>query len=185
MAEDQGTRTEIGPETVVSGDVRADEDVVVFGRIDGTVVSSTAVIVEDGGCVGPRVEAPTVIVAGWAAGDVVGIERVEITETGRVLGNIYTPRLILLDGGAVKGRVVMDGSGPESTGATAAVRTSAAVAATVAGARRAAPVAPKASRTSVSSVRGRTPPPVVPVVPRAAANPGLLDLGDESGRKDS
>lgn len=189
MADEQGTRTEIGPETIVTGDVRADEDVVVFGRIDGTVSSTTAVIVEDGGRVGPRVEAPTVIVAGWAAGDVIGTERVEITETGRVLGTVYAPRLVLLDGGAVKGRVVMDGSRPDSAPASAATartvtaRPAAAPAGT--GARRATPPGTaRAVREPVSASRTRAAQAPAAAAPRAPANSGLLDLDDEAASRE-
>jgi len=186
MADDQGTRTEIGPETLVEGSIRAEEDVVVFGRVDGTVASTTAVVVEDGGRVGPRVEAPLVIVAGWASGDVVATERVEITETGRVLGNVYAPRLVLLDGGAVRGRVAMDGSLPEATpaGAPAPRTVTARPVATSAGAasRRTA-TASRTTREPVSAARGRTAATTATRTP--AKNPGLLDLGDEAGGQDA
>ncbi len=184
MADDQGTRTEIGPETVVTGDVRADEDVVVFGRIDGTVSSTTAVIVEDGGRVGPRVEAPTVIVAGWASGDVIGTERVEITETGRVLGCVYAPRMVLLEGGAVKGRIVMDGSRPDSVQASAPARTvTARPVAAPAGtaARRASATATRGGREPVSATRAKAA--AAAPAPRAPAKAGLLDLGDDGESK--
>jgi cytoskeletal protein CcmA (bactofilin family) len=183
MADDQGSRTEIGPETLVTGDVRADEDIVVFGRIDGTVSSTTTVIVEDGGRVGSRIEAPTVIVAGWASGDVIGTERVEITESGRVLGNVYAPRLVLLEGGAVKGRVVMDGSRPDSTQAPAPTRTvTARPVASQSGtaARRSTVPASRTVREPVSATRAKA---AAAPAPRAPANPGLLDLGDDGEPK--
>ncbi len=190
MADDQGTRTEIGPDTVVTGDVQADEDVVVFGRIDGTVASTTAVIVEEGGQVGPRVQAPTVIVAGWAAGDVVGNERVEITETGRVAGSVYAPRLVLLEGGAIRGRVVMDGTRPESApenvpvARATATRTAASAPAT---ARRPAAASVRAAREPVSASRARAAAAnTAPAAPaHAVAGSVQLDLGEEIAPKDA
>ena len=178
MAEDQGTRTEIGPDTVVTGDVRADEDVVVFGRIEGSVSSTTSVIVEDGGTVGPRIEAPTVIVAGWAFGDVIGTERVEITETGRVLGSVYAPRLVMIEGGAVKGRVVMDGSRPDSGQVAVPTRTVTArpvASQTASAVRRSSTPVSRVVREPVSTTRAKVAAPS----PRTPANPGLLDLGGE------
>ena len=169
---DEATRTEIGSETLVTGDIRADEDVVVFGRVQGTVTSSAAVIVEDGGEVRTRVEAATVIVAGRVEGDVVGTDRIEVTETGRVLGNLFTPRLVLLDGGAVRGRVSMDGSRPDAKAGAPATRTATARPATPAPAASSArrPVSATRSAAREPASRGRAS------APRA---PAQLDLGTE------
>ena len=89
MADD--TRTEIGANTVVTGDIQAQEDVVVFGRVDGTVTSTTAVIIEESGEARARIHAANVLVAGVVVGNVQATERIEIAATGRVLGQRPAP----------------------------------------------------------------------------------------------
>ncbi len=121
MADDR--RTEIGPDTLVSGEIEAREDIVILGRVEGTVTSTHTVTIEEGGFVQARVQASRIVIAGALVGQAEASERVEITETGRVLGTIATPRLVLLEGGAVQGDIVMDGSSvPAPQASTAPVR---------------------------------------------------------------
>jgi len=108
------TRTEIGPASVVTGEIEAQEDVVVFGRVEGGVRSTAAVVVEEGGLARANIVAASVVVAGSVIGDIHATERLEITEKGRVLGNVASPRLVLQAGGAVKGQVAMSSRPPEA-----------------------------------------------------------------------
>lgn len=102
--------TEIGPQTLVRGDIEAREDIVILGRVEGDVTSTHTVTIEEGGVAQAHVRASRVVIAGVLLGQAEASERIEITPTGRVLGTLATPRLILEDGGAVQGDVVMDGS---------------------------------------------------------------------------
>ncbi len=103
-------RTEIGPNSVVVGEIDAQEDVVVFGRVEGTIRSTTNVIIEEGGTARATIHSNGVLIAGVVIGDVQATERVEVTEKGRVLGDLTAPRLVLQSGGAVKGKVTMTGA---------------------------------------------------------------------------
>lgn len=102
--------TEIGPETLVQGDIEAREDIVILGRVEGDVTSTHTVTIEEGGVAQASVRASRIVIAGVLLGQGEASERIEITPTGRVLGTLATPRLVLEDGGAVQGDVVMDGS---------------------------------------------------------------------------
>lgn len=106
----QENRTEIASQTVISGEIEAQEDIVVFGRVEGKIFSSATVDIEEGGVVKGFIKANEVVVSGFIQGDIEGKERVEITEHGRVLGNIATPRIVLQEGGKICGRILMDGS---------------------------------------------------------------------------
>lgn len=158
---DEADRTEIGARTTVAGDIEAQQDVVVFGRVEGSIASTGAVIVEEGGMARAMIRAAHVLVAGAVVGDIRAAERIEITENGRVLGDVYTPRLILQDGGAVRGRVVMDGSVPAgevapakpATASRAVYRPSQAPAAQGSARKAPAPAAPvRVREVAVSSV---------------------------------
>ena len=104
-------RTEIGTNTVVVGEIDAQEDVVVFGRVEGAIRSATNVIIEEGGTARATIHSHGVLIAGVVIGDVQATERIEVTEKGRVLGDLNAPRLVLQSGGAVKGKVTMTGAG--------------------------------------------------------------------------
>ena len=144
--------TEIGPRTLVKGDIESNEVLAVFGQVEGKILSNSSVSIEEGGFVTSVIEAETIIVAGefqgeaiaadqfeisagglvgsldqdasiqaariLIAGDFIGeataSEIIEIASTGRVLGTLKTPRLVMDDGALVDGDVLMDGlSKPE------------------------------------------------------------------------
>lgn len=106
---DDVARTEIGPNSRVAGEIESAEDVVIFGRVEGTIHSKTSVIIEEGGLAKAEINAANVLVAGAVIGNISATERIEVAEKGRVLGDLYSPRLVIAAGGAVRGKVSMTG----------------------------------------------------------------------------
>lgn len=159
MAGHDGSKTEIGPKTRVIGDVEAEEDVFVLGRIEGTVRSTASVVIEEGGLVLGQVEAAFVVIAGRLEGTAIAEKRLEITETGTVLGDLATSALVMLEGGAVRGRVAMDGTRPARAGAPVPSRTArpaATTGATTTASRRGG-TSPRSGTTSTQPVPRATP----------------------------
>ena len=160
--------TEIGPASLVAGDIDATEDVAVFGRVEGVIRCTEVVTVEEDGVVQGEIESATVVVAGVVIGDIRATSRVEILETGAVKGNISTPTMVLIDGGAVQGRLIMDDSDPEPvkvatsvqrrTGSTRTASTSAGSSRTASrSSSRTRPAASaKTEKTSVRSTRSQS-----------------------------
>ncbi|HOU54399.1 MAG TPA: polymer-forming cytoskeletal protein [Myxococcota bacterium] len=159
MAGQDGSKTEIGPATRVIGDVEAEEDVFVLGRLEGTVRSTASVVIEEGGLVLGQVEAAFVVIAGRLEGTAVAEKRLEITETGTVLGDLAAPALVMLEGGAVRGRVAMDGTRPSRAATPAPSRTPrpAATTGASAGATRRGGSATRSGTTSTQPAPRATP----------------------------
>jgi len=128
----------IGPGIEISGDVTASADLTIDGRVHGSVVQSAHnVDIGEPGQVSARIQAKMVRIAGAVLGDIVGAEKVLITRTGRVQGNIVAPRVQLEDGAIFKGSIDMnpaevkkpeapaakkkEAAAPPSRGATSAV----------------------------------------------------------------
>jgi len=98
----------IGPGVEISGDVNATADLVINGKIKGSIVQgSHTVEIGEQGQVIARVRAKLVKVSGEVRGDIIGDEKVMITRTGRALGNIAAPRVQLDDGALFKGSIDM------------------------------------------------------------------------------
>jgi len=92
----------------ISGDVNATADLVINGKIKGSIVQgSHTVEIGEQGQVIARVRAKLVKVSGEVRGDIIGDEKVMITRTGRALGNIAAPRVQLDDGALFKGSIDM------------------------------------------------------------------------------
>jgi cytoskeletal protein CcmA (bactofilin family) len=104
----------IGPSIVIKGTVSGDEDLVVQGRVEGTIVLESNVLsVGQSGKVAADITAKTVNIDGEVKGDITGKEKVIISKSGNVKGNIVAPRVTLEDGAIFKGSIDMD---PGDTG---------------------------------------------------------------------
>ena len=98
--------TTIGKGVVVKGDVKGGEDLVVDGKVDGTIELRQHVLtVGPTGRVKAQLSAKSVVVLGKVNGSIQASERVSIGETGSFEGAISAPRLVVADGAHLQGRV--------------------------------------------------------------------------------
>ena len=99
----------IGSTIVIKGELSGDEDVVVSGEFEGNIdLPNHALTVLRGGQVRANVKANLVEIQGEVQGDVDGVDKVLITKTGRMQGNISSPRVVLDDGAVFKGSIDME-----------------------------------------------------------------------------
>ena len=105
----------IGKTISIKGDITGDENLVIEGRVDGTVqLKNNDLTIGQSGRVTANVTANVVRIDGEVKGDIVGTEKVVVTKTGKVQGNIVGPRVTLEDGAKFKGSIDMDPSNAES-----------------------------------------------------------------------
>ena len=98
--------TRIGKGVVIEGEVKGGENLVIDGKVDGTIELRQHVLtVGPTGRVKAELSAKSVVVLGKVSGSIQASERVRIGETGSVEGAISAPRLIMVDGAHVQGRV--------------------------------------------------------------------------------
>lgn len=99
----------IGSSIYIKGTVTGEEDLIIQGKIDGTIdLGDFEVSVGESGKVTADIKARVVRIDGEVAGDVSGSEKVVIAKSGRVRGNIVAPRVTLEDGAIFKGSIDMD-----------------------------------------------------------------------------
>lgn len=98
----------IGPSIQIKGDVSGDEDLLIQGRIDGTVnLKKHNVTVGSDGRVKADIFGRSVTVEGEVQGDLFGEEQVILRQSARVQGNIAAPRVTLEDGANFRGGIDM------------------------------------------------------------------------------
>jgi cytoskeletal protein CcmA (bactofilin family) len=96
----------VGQLVVFKGELRSAEDMTIDGRVEGTLDLSG-----HGLTIGPAAEivadiiAKTVTIRGAVTGAITASETVIVCETGSVDGVITAPRLKLVEGGILQGRV--------------------------------------------------------------------------------
>ena len=114
----------IGPSIVIKGTVSGDEDLVVQGKVEGTIdLRDHEVSVGQSGKVHADINAKVVKVDGEVSGDISGNEKVVISKSGNVRGNIVAPRVTLEDGAIFKGSIDMDRGDAASSKVSLAAQT--------------------------------------------------------------
>lgn len=103
----------IGQGVSIAGDVKADTSLKIEGSIEGRSIQCTEEIeVSESGEVVANILAKVIKVSGLVSGDIGGSEKVLITKTGRVQGNIVAPRVQLEDGALFRGSIDMNPDQP-------------------------------------------------------------------------
>jgi cytoskeletal protein CcmA (bactofilin family) len=101
----------IGASISVKGDVSGDEDLVILGRVEGTVnLTQNIVTIGPSGKVKADVRGKMVIVEGEIEGDLKAGEQIILRNTAKVEGSISAPRVALEDGAVFRGGIEMDSS---------------------------------------------------------------------------
>jgi cytoskeletal protein CcmA (bactofilin family) len=93
----------IGPKTHIKGELTGEENVVVDGHVEGSIKIARDLTVGPGGTVKATVSAQSIVVAGELIGDCHASQRVQIEATGRLTGNIRSPRVVIVEGATFRG----------------------------------------------------------------------------------
>lgn len=105
----------IGSSIKITGDVVGDESLIIDGSVEGTInLSSNELVIGQSGHINANMSANIIRVDGEVKGDINGQEKVIVSKTGRVKGNIVAPRVTLEDGAKFKGSIDMDPGGLET-----------------------------------------------------------------------
>ena len=135
-----GERAAIGRSITINGDVTGDEDLLIQGKVDGTVnLKQHSVTIGPEGEVRANIAARVAIIEGKVEGNIIADEQVVLRSTARVQGDIAAPRVVLEDGARFRGGVDM-GEALDHAGRTAS--------ASSASAPRAASATPSSQTTS-------------------------------------
>ena len=98
----------IGPSIQFKGELTGEEGLIIDGKVEGTInLKGNQLIVGNNGNIKADVYAQTIIVNGTLTGELHGKDKVHISKTGKVNGNIFSPRVSLEDGAKFKGSIDM------------------------------------------------------------------------------
>ncbi len=108
-ASNSGQTTTIGSSIKLNGELNGDEDLLIQGQVEGNIyLKEHNLTIGEQGVIKANAFARTITVRGQLTGDINGVEKVTITSTGKVRGNIVSPKVILEEGATFKGSIDMD-----------------------------------------------------------------------------
>ena len=97
-----------GQSIVIRGDISGGEDLVIAGRVEGSItLEGRALTLAPGSQVIGVVSAAAVILSGRVEGSVEATEKMEVKDTAVIEGDLNTPRLVIADGAQLKATVEM------------------------------------------------------------------------------
>jgi len=108
----------IGQHITIRGNLTGNEDLVVEGRVEGTIALGNHLTIEKTGVVEADVEVQDLTVMGELKGDMTAHSSVSINTDAKVTGNIRAPRIIIEDGARFRGNIDMDFELPEDLDAS-------------------------------------------------------------------
>jgi len=104
----------IGQGVTVEGRIVSKQDIRIDGHVQGTIeVGQFELVLGPGSAIKGAVNARSVLVGGTLEGDVTATDRLQIQSTGVLLGDVVSPRLIIQDGGLMRGKADIAGARPK------------------------------------------------------------------------
>lgn len=116
----------IGQSTTIKGELTANEDLLIDGKVEGLVdASGQTLTIGPNAVIKAQVLARSLVIEGTLQGDATATERLEIKPNGRVEGDVNAPRVCIADGAHFRGKIDMAGgkTGAQSAAKAAAIQT--------------------------------------------------------------
>jgi cytoskeletal protein CcmA (bactofilin family) len=97
---------DLGKSVRIKGELTASEDLTIYGQMEGTIrVPGHTLTIGPHAEIKAGIAAKSVVIMGAVTGNVTAAEKVEVRNTGTVIGDIMTQRLAIADGGCLCGKV--------------------------------------------------------------------------------
>jgi cytoskeletal protein CcmA (bactofilin family) len=100
----------IGPQVIIRGDVEFAGGLYVEGKVIGKLIATegtqAVLTIAENGVIEGQVVASTVVISGRMDGDVHASERVELTASARVTGNVHYRVVEMAAGAQLSGRLL-------------------------------------------------------------------------------
>ncbi|MDR2258058.1 MAG: polymer-forming cytoskeletal protein [Treponema sp.] len=112
ILEDEDFDTILSPDIEFSGALNFEKPFLIRGKVSGEIAAQGLLVIDEEAVVNANINAPRVIIRGAVKGDVIAAEKVEVTITGRLAGNVTAPEIFMETGCVFNGRCTMTGKSP-------------------------------------------------------------------------
>jgi cytoskeletal protein CcmA (bactofilin family) len=109
VLEDEDFDTILSSDIDFSGTLNFDKPFLIRGKVTGLIDAKGLLVIDEAAVVEADINASRVIIRGSVKGDVVAAEKVDITVTGKLLGNVTAPEIFMETGCVFNGRCTMAG----------------------------------------------------------------------------
>jgi cytoskeletal protein CcmA (bactofilin family) len=110
----------LGPTLSFKGEMSADEELLIHGRVEGSIGDAKRLTVASDGVVKAEVHAAVVIIEGAVEGDVHAKTSVVVKDSAKVRGNLNAPAVSIQEGASFNGGISMEPANGQLAGAASA-----------------------------------------------------------------
>ena len=107
VLEEEDFDTILSPDIDFSGILNFEKPFLIRGRLSGEIDARGLLVVDEEAVVAADIRASRVVIRGSVKGNVTAAEKVEITVSGRLEGNVSAPEIFMETGCVFNGRCTM------------------------------------------------------------------------------
>jgi cytoskeletal protein CcmA (bactofilin family) len=107
VLEDDDFDTVLSPDIDFSGTLTFEKSFLVRGKLNGDIDASGILLIDEHALVEADIKADKIIIRGTVKGNVTAADRVEITLTGKLEGNVISPEINMEAGCLFNGKCTM------------------------------------------------------------------------------
>ncbi|MDR0441922.1 MAG: polymer-forming cytoskeletal protein [Treponema sp.] len=111
--EDTDFDTILSSDIDFTGNLHFEKPFLIRGKVSGEINSTGVLVIDEDAVVNANINALRVLIRGQVKGNVTASEKVEVTLTGRLVGNVTSPEIFMETGCIFNGRCTMIGKGSE------------------------------------------------------------------------
>jgi cytoskeletal protein CcmA (bactofilin family) len=108
ILEDEDFDTILSADIDFTGALSFEKPFLIRGRLSGTIEALGLLVVDEGAVVDADITGSKVVIRGSVKGDVTAAEKVEVSVTGRLKGNITAPEVSMESGCVFNGLCTME-----------------------------------------------------------------------------
>jgi cytoskeletal protein CcmA (bactofilin family) len=112
VLEDEDFDTILSEDIEFSGVLNFEKPFLIRGKLSGDISATGLLVVDENAVVEANIKASRVVIRGSVKGDVTAAEKVEITVSGKLLGNVTAPEIYMESGCVFNGRCTMTERSP-------------------------------------------------------------------------
>ena len=109
LVEDTDFYTILSPDIDFTGTLHFEKPFLIRGKVSGEIDATGILVIDEKAVVNANIHASRVLIRGQVKGDVTAVEKVEVTVTGKLSGNVTAPEIFMETGCIFNGRCTMVG----------------------------------------------------------------------------
>jgi len=107
--EDADFDTILSSDIDFTGSLSFEKPFLIRGKVSGEINATGLLVIDEDAVVNANIQALRVLVRGQVKGDITAVEKVEVTATGKLTGNVTAPEIYMETGCIFNGHCTMIG----------------------------------------------------------------------------